>query len=70
MAANQKHTVDKTQPSKDPVKLKADQLYTIIGAGQTGKKGKAALAEGVEYEVPGADAELIVNAGRATLKEK
>jgi hypothetical protein len=54
---------------KDPkeVKLEAGKVYTIIGTGFS-TKGKAFLEKGVEYEVLGADAEVIINSGKATLK--
>jgi hypothetical protein len=62
MATEKKDTAPKETPAKEALKLKAGQLYTIIGT------GKAGLAKGAEYEVLGGDAEIIINAGKATLK--
>jgi len=63
MATTQKDDKEPAKaPAKEALKLKAGQLYTIIGT------GKAGLAKGAEYEVTGGDAEIIINAGKATLK--
>ena len=57
---------DKDRADKEPVKaekLKAKEVYTLIGTG----KNKH-MPKGVSFDVLGADAEIIINAGKATLK--
>ena len=68
MAANKGRTVDKeaaAAPKVEAVKLEPRATYTVVGTGTSRH-----MPAGSEHSVSGANAMILIEAGRATLKEK